>query len=85
MTIPVYILGGISLVVQVYWSDRLKKRAAFIIASCIPVSVGYLMCVGSSNPNVGYAGMFVLVLGMLLDEFIETGLTFHQDSFLFLL
>lgn len=64
MTIPVYILGGISLVCQVYWSDRLKKRAVFIISSCIPVSVGYLMCVGSKNQNVGYAGMYVLVLGL---------------------
>jgi MFS family permease len=63
MTIPVYILGAISLIAQVYLSDRHKRRAAFIIGSCIPVTIGYLICVGTPNPHAGYAGMFVLVLG----------------------
>ncbi len=63
MTIPVYVLGAISLSVQVYYSDKLKRRGVFIIGCCAPVAVGYLMCVGSKNANVGYAGMFVLVLG----------------------
>jgi hypothetical protein len=64
MTIPVYILGAISLVTQVYLSDRFKRRAFFIIGSCAPVAVGYLICVGTPNPHAGYAGMFILVLGM---------------------
>nr|RBQ95161.1 hypothetical protein FVER53263_20678 [Fusarium verticillioides] len=64
MTIPVYALGAISLCIQVYYSDKLRKRGAFIVACCIPVAVGYLMCVGSRDPNVGYAGMFVLVIGL---------------------
>jgi hypothetical protein len=63
MTIPVYVLGAISLIIQVYFSDRLRKRAAFIVGSCVPVVIGYLVCVGSSNPNAGYAGMFILVTG----------------------
>jgi hypothetical protein len=65
MTIPVYILGAISLTIQVYFSDRLRKRGAFIVGCCVPVAVGYLMCVGTANPNAGYAGMFVLVIGQL--------------------
>ena len=65
MTIPVYVLGAISLVIQVYYSDKLKKRGVFIVGCCVPVVVGYLICVVSSNPNAGYAGMFVLVLGEL--------------------
>jgi hypothetical protein len=68
MTIPVYVLGAISLVIQVYFSDKMKKRAAFIIGSCIPVAVGYLVCVGTSNAHAGYAGMFILVLGVYLLE-----------------
>lgn len=63
MTIPVYVLGAISLCIQVYYSDKLRKRAYFIVACCVPVAGGYLMCVFSNNPNVGYAGMFVLVTG----------------------
>jgi hypothetical protein len=66
MTIPVYLLGAISLIVQVYFSDKTKTRGMFIIGSCVPVAVGYLVCVGSSIPAVGYAGMFILVLGKLL-------------------
>jgi hypothetical protein len=65
MTIPVYVLGAMSLITQVYFSDRLKRRALFIIGSCVPVAVGYLICVGSSSPHAGYAGMFILVLGKL--------------------
>jgi hypothetical protein len=63
MTIPVFVLGAISLTIQVYYSDKLKKRAVFIVCCCVPVAAGYLMCVFSRNPNVGYAGMFVLVVG----------------------
>jgi hypothetical protein len=65
MTIPVYVLGAISLTIQVYFSDKLRKRGAFIVGCCIPVAVGYLICVGTPNPNAGYAGMFILVIGKL--------------------
>lgn len=63
MTIPVYVLGAISLTIQVYFSDKLRKRAVFIVSCCVPVAIGYLMCVWSKKPDVGYAGMFVLVIG----------------------
>ena len=63
MTIPVFVLGAISLIIQVYFSDRLRKRGAFIVGCCIPVAVGYLVCVGTPNPDAGYAGMFILVIG----------------------
>jgi len=65
MTIPVFVLGAISLVIQVYYSDKLKRRGVFIVGCCVPVAVGYLICVGTPNPHAGYAGMFVLVLGKL--------------------
>jgi hypothetical protein len=63
MTVPVYVLGAISLATQVYFSDKMRKRAVIIVACCVPVAVGYLMPVWSKNPDVGYAGMFVLVVG----------------------
>ncbi|KAJ5523383.1 high-affinity nicotinic acid transporter-like protein [Penicillium frequentans] len=64
LTIPIYVLGAISLVTQVYFSDKFKKRGVFIVGCCIPVAVGYLICVGTANSAAGYAGMFVLVLGI---------------------
>lgn len=36
---------------------------------CVPVAVGYLICVGTPNPHAGYAGMFVLVIGKLPGTF----------------
>ena len=81
MTIPVYVLGAISLVIQVYFSDKLRKRGMFIVGCCVPVAVGYLICVGSSNPYAGYAGMFVLVIGELcLHSIIVITLTLDQVS-----
>jgi hypothetical protein len=65
MTIPVYVLGAISLIIQVYYSDKLRKRGVFIMGCCIPVVAGYLICVGTANANAGYAGMFILVIGKL--------------------
>lgn len=65
MTIPVYIVGAISLVIQVTYSDKIKRRGVFIVSCCIPVAVGYLICVATPNPGAGYAGMFILVLGEL--------------------
>ena len=64
MTIPVFALGAISLIILVWLSDKYKRRGVVIVACCIPVAVGYLICVGTANGGAGYAGMFVLVLGM---------------------
>jgi hypothetical protein len=66
MTVPVYVLGAISLATQVYFSDKMRKRGVIIVACCVPVAIGYLMPVWSKNPDVGYAGMFVLVVGKSL-------------------
>jgi hypothetical protein len=65
MTIPVFTLGAISLCIQVYWSDKLRKRGLFIIGCCVPVVIGYLICVATPNAGAGYAGMFILVIGKL--------------------
>jgi hypothetical protein len=35
----------------------------FIMGCCVPVAVGYLICVATPNTNAGYAGMFILVIG----------------------
>jgi MFS family permease len=64
MTIPVYAVGLICLIIVVYLSDRFHRRGIFIIGCCVPVAVGYLICVGTANKGAGYAGMFVLVLGL---------------------
>jgi hypothetical protein len=63
MTIPVYVLGAISLVTVVYLSDKFMRRGLFIIGCLIPVIIGYLIAVGTPNKQAGYVAMFILVLG----------------------
>jgi hypothetical protein len=63
MTIPVYVVGALALIAQAYLSDRLQKRALFLVISAIPVIIGYLICVGTANPTAGYIAMFVCVTG----------------------
>ncbi|CAG9996346.1 unnamed protein product, partial [Clonostachys byssicola] len=64
MTIPVYTVGAFCLVTNCYLSDRWQRRAPFLVVCCFPVMVGYLICVGTPNSQAGYAGMFILVLGL---------------------
>jgi MFS family permease len=64
LTIPVYAVGALSLATQAYWSDRLTKRALFLVLSAIPVTVAYAICVASPNKISGYIAMFILVLGV---------------------
>lgn len=63
MTIPVYVLGAISLITVVYLSDRFQKRGMAILGCLVPPVIGYLIAVGTSNKSAGYAAMFILVLG----------------------
>lgn len=64
LTIPVYAVGALSLATQAYWSDRLKKRAFFLILSAIPVTIAYIICVATPNKIAGFVAMFILVLGV---------------------
>lgn len=63
MTIPVYVTGTISLVIQATASDKLQKRFFFLVGSALPVITGYLICIGTANKWAGYSAMFILCLG----------------------
>ncbi|KEY64541.1 hypothetical protein S7711_03607 [Stachybotrys chartarum IBT 7711] len=64
LTIPVYALGACSLLTQAYWSDRLRRRAMFLLLSAVPVITAYLIIIGTDSRTAGYAAMFILVLGV---------------------
>lgn len=65
LTIPVYVVGAISLVIQAHFSDKYEQRALFLVGSAVPVITGYLICVGTSNAVAGYVAMFILSMGQL--------------------
>ncbi|ORX93791.1 hypothetical protein BCR34DRAFT_629300 [Clohesyomyces aquaticus] len=58
------ISSAISLVIQVTYSEKFKRRGIFVVCCCIPVAVVYLISVVTSNAGAGYAGMSILVLGL---------------------
>ena len=63
MTIPVYAVGAVSLLTVVYLSNKFMKRGMCILGCLGPVTIGYLIAVGTANKQAGYAAMFILVLG----------------------
>jgi hypothetical protein len=71
MTIPVYTTGALALVLQAWLSDRMKKRAMFLIIAATPVIIAYLICVGTGNHGAGYAAMFILSAGTYIACTIE--------------
>ena len=80
LTIPVYAVGACSLLVQAYWSDRLRQRALFLMISAVPVIVAYVICIGTPNRIAGYVAMFILVTGVysfscLMMTWVATNLT----------
>lgn len=64
LTVPVYLVGAISLATQAYFSDRLKKRSLFLYLSAFPVIIAYVICIATPNKYAGYVAMYILVLGV---------------------
>ncbi|KAL1959732.1 hypothetical protein VTO42DRAFT_1318 [Malbranchea cinnamomea] len=64
LTIPVYILGAISLFCTAWVSDKINKRA--IIGGTVPflVVIGYAIAVGTPNLGAGFFGMFLCSAGI---------------------
>lgn len=59
LTVPIYIVAACLAVAVAYASDRVGKRSPFIIACLVVMALGFSMCIGSGNPKVVYAGVFV--------------------------
>jgi len=59
MTVPIYITAAILAVIFAYISDKVGKRSPFILTFMIIMTVGFAMCIGSANPHVVYAGVFI--------------------------
>lgn len=65
MTIPVYVVGTISVLLQAYYSNKMQQRALFLVGSAIPVITGYLIWVGTANAAAGYVATFLLATGKI--------------------
>ncbi|KAI1818414.1 major facilitator superfamily domain-containing protein [Poronia punctata] len=64
LTVPIYIVAAILAVVVAYFSDRVGKRAPFVMTCMFAILVGFIMCISTSNPAVIYAGVFIATSGI---------------------
>ncbi len=57
LTIPVYIFACICLFSLTWTSDRIKKRGLVAFFAPMPVLIGYILVIATSNVGVGYFAM----------------------------
>jgi sugar phosphate permease len=63
MTVPPYIVGAVFVISSALLAWKKDRRNAIITYSAVPVMVGYVMFLASSNPKVRYVAIFVIVTG----------------------
>lgn len=64
LSVPPYAAAAILTVVVGFWSDRVKKRAIFLIC-CAPIGMtGFIMLMATTNPAVQYVGTFLGAMGI---------------------
>ena len=63
LSIPPFLLGGISTYVASVWSDRLNLRGPFIAAGALVSMVGYIIAYTTSEPGPGYAAAIIAACG----------------------
>ncbi|KAL4943639.1 hypothetical protein BDV06DRAFT_221091 [Aspergillus oleicola] len=64
LSIPCYVLAGLTLLLWTHLSDCLEKRALFLIIAPIPCILGYAIVVGTPDAAAGYAAMFLCAGGI---------------------
>jgi len=68
MTIPPYAVATILTVVVAYISERVGRRAPFLIASALTASIGYCILLSNTDPTahpaVSYVGTFFAAAGI---------------------
>ncbi|CDO51416.1 hypothetical protein DV495_003002 [Geotrichum candidum] len=67
MTIPIYITASVLSVIQAWVSDRLGKRAPFIVLGFVLILIGMLMAICSNpatHPMVVYGGVYITCAGI---------------------
>lgn len=68
LTVPVFFWASISYIVISYFSDRVQKRAAFMMLASLVTAVGYAVNIGvpSSSKSVQYFSTFLIAPGVYI-------------------
>ncbi|KAL7277633.1 hypothetical protein ACG7TL_008560 [Trametes sanguinea] len=64
LSIPPYVVGGISTIVIGILSDRLRMRGPFILGGLVSALIGYVVLYATKSPGAGYAGTVLAALGL---------------------
>jgi predicted MFS family arabinose efflux permease len=65
LTIPVYGAAGVTTIAVGYLSDRYRKRGIFLVGCYAVATVGWVLLIATRNPNVNYAGTFLVGMGSM--------------------
>lgn len=65
LSIPPFLLGGISTYVVSVWSDSVNLRGPFIVAGALVSMIGYIIAYTTSEPGPGYAAAIIVACGSL--------------------
>lgn len=66
LTVPVYLVGTLTVVISSTISDKIKLRAIVMAVALLGPILGYAMIIGSASKAVGYAAMFLCSTGGFL-------------------
>ncbi|KAF1841206.1 MFS general substrate transporter [Cucurbitaria berberidis CBS 394.84] len=63
LTVPPFVLGATAILVVNFTSWKTDKRNIYMGVSALPVIVGYIMFLASTNAKVRYAAVFIIATG----------------------
>lgn len=72
LTVPCYALGAITYLVSAYLSDRLQRRAPFIIGFGVVSIIGYAVLLSDVANGVHYFGCSIVAMGL----YVSVGLCY---------
>lgn len=62
-TVPPYIVGGFFIVLVAYCSRRVDRRNVFLLGSAVPIMVGYIIFLATTDSKALYAATFFIASG----------------------
>ena len=75
LTVPIYVLGGLTYLACSWYSDRTQQRSHFAMASITLCILGYILLIANINPEASFAGCFFVAMGL----YTEAGTPFSWD------
>lgn len=64
LSVPPYVLAAITTCSAGILSDRYKKRGVFVLGFGSVGLLGFILCIATPNPAVGYVGVFLGAAGI---------------------